>query len=151
MCLVALGGGWDRQPQDELCARSVACISKRPRPVKNARRSATPSRARPSHIRIDSGSTDTYSRRRRLVTSGESRSGLVKVFTPVADIQFKHCPVQFAFVFAFLPLQSPRHGYAIDSFAMQVPTVSFQVCLKCRLKPGRSIPQPKSKSSSATN
>jgi multiple sugar transport system substrate-binding protein len=88
---------------------------------------------------------DTYPHRRLLIMSGKSGFAVVKVFTPVADIQSKHCPRSILRVFAFLPPQSRHHGYAIGSFAMQVPTVRFQARLKGRLKPGRSIPQPKSK------
>jgi hypothetical protein len=75
--------------------------------------------------------------------SGKSGFAVIKVFTPVADIQSKYCPCSIRRVFAFLAPQSRHHGYAIGSFAMQVPTVRFQARLKAPTEAGSFHPATK--------
>ena len=97
LCLVARRG-LDRQPRDESFVRMAARISKGTGGGQELQTfgSAITSQAFASQ----NGSADADPRWRLLTMPGQSWFALVKVLTPAADIQSKHCPRSIRLVLA---------------------------------------------------
>src|SRR6202051_3010564 len=93
--------------------------------------------------KVHSGLTDAYSFGDYSSWRGNPGSPQLKDLLLLAISTLITLLFYFASLFG-LPHERRRRGYAIGSFATQVPTVSFQVRQKYLLKPGRSITKPKS-------